>query len=314
MTALVLLNSGAGSANKMAARVEKAFAGCGVGVTVRQLSGSEVGAAARDFVAGTTAKPPRSGAPQSNSEILVVAGGDGTIGAAVAAVAGSDIPLGILPLGTLNHFARDLGLPLDLDKAVAVVAEGFVRRVDVVELNGRLFVNNSSVGLYPFMVAQRDAEQKRTGRSKFLATLPAALRALLGASWHRLDIVAAGERKSVRTPCLFIGNNPYETGLASFGTRKALDRGELSIHVVRQQTRLGILLLPFRIALGLVDPSRDVETFSAADLEVNSRRRHLRVSLDGEIATLQTPLRYRSRPKALCVFAPRAPTTPSAAT
>ena len=98
MTALVLLNSGAGSANKMAARVEKAFAGCGVGVTVRQLSGSEVGAAARDFVAGTTAKPPRSGAPQSNSEILVVAGGDGTIGAAVAAVAGSDIPLGILPL------------------------------------------------------------------------------------------------------------------------------------------------------------------------------------------------------------------------
>jgi diacylglycerol kinase family enzyme len=235
----------------------------------------------------------------------VVAGGDGTIGAAVAAVAGSAVPLGILPLGTLNHFARDLGLPLELEQAVDVVADGHVRQVDVAEINGQAFVNNSSVGLYPFMVAQRNAEQRRTGRGKLLATLPAALRALRGATWHHLDIVADGRRTRVRTPCLFVGNNPYETDLAGFGTRKALDRGELCVHVVRQQTRLGVLTLPFRIALGLADPARDVETFRAAELEVTSRQRHLRVSRDGEIAIVPTPLRYRSRPGALRVFAPR---------
>ncbi len=297
MSVLVLLNPAAGSASDTQALVEKAFATRGVAVTVKQCKGSEIADASRAFVA-TPSSGPRS-------EILVVGGGDGTISAAVAGLAGTDVPLGILPLGTLNHFAKDLGLPLDVGKAAEVVADGFMRRVDVADLNGHVFVNNSSVGLYPFMVAQRDAEQRRTGGGKLRTTLPAAFRALLAGPMHRLNIVAAGHRKQVRTPCLFVGNNAYETDLASFGTRKTLDGGALSVHVVRQQTRLGVLLLPFKIALGLADPARDVETFHAADLEITSHQRQLRVSLDGEIATLPTPFRYRIRPKALCVIVPR---------
>src|SRR3954469_13335443 len=81
--------------------------------------------------------------------LLIVGGGDGTIGAAASALVGSDTRLGILPLGTLNHFARDLGLPAKLEEAAAVIAAGRERRVDVAEMNGRTFINNSAIGLYP---------------------------------------------------------------------------------------------------------------------------------------------------------------------
>lgn len=296
MKILVLLNAAAGSAGQsspadLSARIQEGFAKHGVEATIKAVRGPELAA---------TAKAARR---DSGLDAVVAAGGDGTISAAAAALSGGDLPLGILPLGTLNHFAKDLGLPLDLESAIAVIAEGNVRRVDLGEVNGRIFVNNSSVGLYPFMVARRNVEQQRSGLSKATATLSAALRALLQAPWRTLGIAAAGSRKRVRTPCVFIGNNPYHVGLTAFGTRQSLDSGELCVHVVRRQTRVGILLLPLKVALGLADPVRDVETFSAVDVEITSRKRHMRVSLDGEITALQTPLRYRSLPGALGVLA-----------
>lgn len=292
---VVLLNASAGTADKAQdpeAILRDAFAGCGVEARIEALRGPEIAQAARAFV-----KSP-------SADALVVAGGDGTISAVAGAVAGSDVSLGIVAMGTLNHFARDLGLPLEPGPAAAVIAAGRTRKVDVAELNGRVFVNNSSVGLYPFMVARRDEHRRAHGVGKLLATVPALFETLRGAAWHRLGIAAAGERKAVRTPCLFVGNNAYETGLAGFGHRKSLDRGELDVHVIEQQTRLGLLLLPFKIAFNRVDPARDVQVFQCAELEITSHAARARVSLDGEIDTLDLPLRYRSRPGALTVFAP----------
>jgi diacylglycerol kinase family enzyme len=215
-------------------------------------------------------------------------------------------------MGTLNHFAKDVGLPLEVDAAAGIIAAGRTRKVDVAELNGRVFVNNSSVGLYPFMVERRDAHQHSHRVGKMLATLPAMIETLRGASWHRLDIAVAGERQRLRTPCIFVGNNAYGVDLKTMGRRARLDGGELDIHVVRQQSRLGVLLLPFKIAVGIVDPERDVQTFRGAELEIVSRRRRsLRVSLDGEVVRMETPLRYRIRPGALSVFCgPPSPPSP----
>ena len=126
---------------------------------------------------------------------------------------------------------------------------------------------------------------------------------LLGASWRNLEITAASERERVRTPCVFVGNNSYVFDRTSFGARTRLDQGELCVHVVKQQTRIGVLLLPLRIALNLTDRVRDIETFRVTKIEITSRSRHLQVSLDGEIAAMKSPLRYRSRPGALCVLA-----------
>jgi diacylglycerol kinase family enzyme len=302
---LALINSAAGSvsgAQDSAARVKAAFKKHGVETTIKLVRGAEIAAAARDF---TMARANGNG---HGNEALVVAGGDGTISAAASELAGKDLPLGILPLGTLNHFAKDLGLPLDIEGAAGVIAAGRSQLVDVAELNGRVFVNNSSIGLYPFMVDRRNAHQRQRGISKLFATLPAMVETLRRASWHRLEITAAGKRQRVRTPCIFVGNNPYETGLAAFGCRTRLDCGELDVHVIRQQSRLGVLLLPFKIALGIVNRERDVQTFCSAELKIDSRRRRsLRVSLDGEIVHMQTPLRYRSRPGALRVICGPAP-------
>lgn len=256
------------------------------------MPGDRLAAAARQFLD-----------QRQNGEALAVAGGDGTISAAAGVLANMDLPLGILPMGTLNHFAKDLGLPLEVRAAAGIIAAGKTRKVDVAELNGRVFVNNSSVGLYPFMVERRNDHQHRHGVNKMLATLPAMVETLSGASWHRLDIATGGKRQRIRTPCIFVGNNSYEVGPKALGSRSRLDGGELGIHVVRQQSRLGVLLLPFKIALGIVNPERDVQTFRSAELEIVAhRRRSLRVSLDGEVIRMETPLRYRSRPASLSVF------------
>jgi diacylglycerol kinase family enzyme len=122
-------------------------------------------------------------------------------------------------------------------------------------------------------------------------------------TWHWLEIAAPGNRHRVRTACVFVGNNPYEVGLAAFGSRIRLDRGELDIHVIRQQSRLGLLLLPFKVALGMANRERDVQVLRSTELEIVTRRRRaLAVSLDGEVIRMASPLRYRSRPSALRVF------------
>src|SRR4029079_14151203 len=125
---------------------------------------------------------------ERGDELLVVGGGDGTISAAASALVGTDTRLGILPLGTLNHFARDLGIPTDLDEAAQLIARGHVRRVDVGEMNGRIFINNSAIGLYPLMVVDRDLQRRRLGRSKRVAMLVASLRTLARGQPPRLAV------------------------------------------------------------------------------------------------------------------------------
>src|SRR5438067_1653376 len=101
--------------------------------------------------------------------LLIVGGGDGTISAAASALVGTETRLGILPLGTLNHFARDLGIPTRLEDAAKLIAERPERRVDVAEMNGRIFINNSAIGLYPLLAVDRDSQRKRLGRPKAAA-------------------------------------------------------------------------------------------------------------------------------------------------
>jgi diacylglycerol kinase family enzyme len=210
--------------------------------------------------------------------------------------------LGVLPLGTLNHCAKDLKIPLDLDAAAATIAEGHVRAVDVAELNGRVFVNNSSVGIYPFLVEERDAEQKRHGIGKLAALGPALLSTFRRSSWHWVSVVAGDDRRVVRTPCVFVGNNFYD--MAALGIRRNLDRGELCVYLVKQQTWLGLVLLPLKLALGLADPARDIELLRVAEVTLRSGHERLRVALDGETDRLAPPLVYRVRPRGLEVLAP----------
>lgn len=238
-------------------------------------------------------------------DALVAAGGDGTISTAAAAVAGTDMPLGVLPLGTLNHFAKDAGIPLDLEQAVAAIAGGRTRQVDVAEVNGRVFINNSAVGLYPELVKSREAQQRRLGRGKKSAMLVAGMRAFWRFSRRRLSIRIGGHEGSIVTPLLFVGNNRYKMSLMGLGQRDAIDRGELCIYAPLANGPVHFLFVSLRAIFGREDRQDDfVALDGIEDVEIDSPRKALMVATDGEAQSLETPLRYKIRAGALKLIVP----------
>ena len=192
----------------------------------------------------------------------------------------------------------------ELDEAAAVIGAGHVRAIDVAEVNGRVFVNNSSVGLYPEMVRLREAEQERMGRSKRLAMLSASLATLRHFRRHRLWISAEGLEAPIDTPLLFVGNNRYAVNLFGLGKRDALDEGELCIYAIRARSRTGLFWAGIRGLFGRLDQQRDFVTFYVSEAEVSSSREVMTISADGETVRVEMPLRYRIRPKALKLIVP----------
>jgi diacylglycerol kinase family enzyme len=242
---------------------------------------------------------------ERSDPLVIVGGGDGTIAAAAAALAGTKSSLGILPLGTLNHFARDLGVPLDLEEAAAAIATGTERRVDVGEMNGRIFINNSAIGLYPLMVIDRDLQRRRLGRSKRLAMIVASLRTLVRFGHRRLILTVNEETQGrIDTPLLFVGNNGYRLDLGAAGQRESLEEGELCVLVMRKKSRRGLIAASIRALLGRSRPDDMVRIDGVERLRVGSHRSHLAVSLDGEVTREAPPLDYCIRKRALRVIAP----------
>jgi diacylglycerol kinase family enzyme len=237
-------------------------------------------------------------------DVIVAGGGDGTLSTVAGVVSGSGIPLGVLPLGTFNHFAKDVGIPLDLASAVETVCRGRVTNVDVGRVNGRVFLNNSSLGLYPQVVRKRDQLRHRLRRGKWPAFVWAALLVLRRFPFLRLEIKVDGNVLQRRSPLVFIGNNSYELNGLHLGARKCLDAGQLSIHIIDRTDRLGLIALAARAMVGRLRDTRDFETLRATHMEVNTRRSHVTVATDGEVSRLTAPLVYELDKGALSVVVP----------
>src|SRR5690348_12533355 len=296
MTAVpVLLNRGGGAVSRdpdIAKKVAEALKAAGVDAEVELVEGGDCAVRCRAIA-------------ERGDSLLIVGGGDGTIGSAAAAVVGTQTRLGILPLGTLNHFARDLGLPTDLIEAAKVIAAGNDRLVDVAEMNERIFINNSAIGLYPLMVLDRDLQRRRLGRSKRLAMLVASFRTLWRFGHRRLTLTINEERKArVDTPLLFVGNNDYRIDLGAPGQRESLDGGELCVMVMRKKTRRGMIAASIRALFNRSHADDMVRIDGVERLRVASHRSQLAVSLDGEVVRAEPPLEYRIRKQALRVLAP----------
>jgi len=241
---------------------------------------------------------------ERGDELLVVGGGDGTISSAASALAGTKTVLGILPLGTLNHFARDLGIPDKLDEAAKLIASKATRDVDIGQMNDRTFINNSAIGLYPLMVLDRDLQQKKLGRSKRLAMIVASVRMLARFGQQRLTLTVNDEKELVDTPLLFVGNNEYRLDLGAPGQRESLDGGVLSVFVMRKKTRRGFIAAGIRALFNRERDDDMVRLEHVERLKVASHRSALAVSLDGEVVGVAPPLHYGIRKKALRVIAP----------
>jgi len=234
--------------------------------------------------------------------VLVAAGGDGTVSAAAAAVVGGEIPLGVLPVGTLNHFAKDLGLPLELPDAVQVAAQGVVRTVDVGEVNGRYFLNNSSIGVYPRIVELRERYQNGC-MSKWVAALWASLAVMRRRPFVAVRIQVDDEPLVRRTPFVFIGNNEYTMEGLRGGHRESLTAGYLAVYVMHAKHRASLLRLAGEVLIRGADRVQELDLFRVTTTTVETRRRRIHVALDGEVAVLEFPLEYRIHAAALRVMA-----------
>lgn len=237
--------------------------------------------------------------------IVVAGGGDGTINAIASALVDTDTPLGILPLGTLNHFAKDLQIPLDLESAARTIIARRVICVDVGDVNGRIFLNNSSLGIYPRIVEARE-EHRRRGRGKWFALCLAALTVVGRYPLLRVRISVDGHELVRTTPIIFVGNNEYELAGLNMGARKCLDMGCLSVYVSHQTGRWGLLRLALHLLFGKQQDAVGFDALCTSELRVEPRRerKRMRVALDGEVNMMHAPLQYRIRPAALHVIVP----------
>ena len=237
--------------------------------------------------------------------LIAAGGGDGTVNAVATELIGTPAVLGVLPLGTLNHFAKDVGIPIEVGDALRVLANGVVKIVDVGTVADRIFVNNSGLGLYPEMVHNREQRQKR-GMSKWAAMLIEGAKAFWRYRLLRLHVDVEGTAVQRRTPAVFIGNNDYSLDGTLASRRTILTGGKLCLYIPHAQARAGLIWFSVRAFFGSPAPGTDFDKFMATEFTINSRHKQLRVSIDGEVTVLKTPLEYRIKSGALRVMVPPA--------
>lgn len=239
-------------------------------------------------------------------DAVVAGGGDGTLRSVAAVLAETSIPLGILPLGTLNHFAQDMGIPQELEGAIQVICQGLPRLVDLGEVNGHYFLNNSSIGAYPRAVAEREANRKHKGHSKPVAMALAVAKVLCHPPLLHVKLDIDGQATTRNTPFIFVGNNCYEPKLFPGQWRSCLDAGKLCVFASHCNGFWCVLRLAWRAFRNRLRDSDEFDAWTAHFARVKTHRKHVRVALDGELIELESPLLYRIHPAALQVLAPAA--------
>lgn len=237
-------------------------------------------------------------------DALIAGGGDGTVSLLAGNLAGKNIPLGVLPLGTYNHFARDLNLPLELEEAIRSIAESKPRAVDLAEVNQHFFVNNSSIGIYPRAVAERETLRRQTGGGKRLLMVWAGIKVLMRRPLVRVRLEMEGKVIERTTPFVFVGNNCYTLGLREDKLRACLDEGCLSVFAARDIGIWGLGRLAWHALRNRLRSSDELDSWRTAELRIHTRKQRVRVALDGEVMHLLSPLCYRIHPRALQVLAP----------
>lgn len=300
----VLVNGAAGSVvddDQTVADVEAAFASAD-----GELDGDTVEATVEVVDPADLADMVTRVWERDRPDAVVIAGGDGTINAVAAAAVDSGAVLSVLPLGTFNHFAGDLGIPNELTAAAQAIATGSVRSIDVGEVNGRVFVNNSVLGAYPMMVVARERIQDVKGWGKVRAVPVAVVHVLRNLPVHRLDLVGSEgyARQNVRTPFVFVGNGVFDNDPGTALARSSMDDGVLGVSVARVVSRWGMVRAAVGTLVKGAEQARDLDHVQVAELTVRSRTGSTRVAFDGEVEKMAFPLHYRCRPGALKVLAP----------
>lgn len=226
---------------------------------------------------------------------IAVVGGDGTISTVAGMLVGTRAILLPLPGGTLNHFTQDLGIDQDLKMAIRNATSATVRAIDIASVNDRYFINNSSIGLYPSSLHERSRLEDVLG--KWSAATWSALRSFVRFRTYEVSM----QGKSFHTPFVFVGNNSYDidTGLRRRGT---LDAGLLSVYIARTRSRFELLKIAGMAVVGMADQHSRFDIAKSTHVTIQSKHKRLKVSCDGELLYLKTPLEYNVHVKELRVL------------
>jgi diacylglycerol kinase family enzyme len=296
--ALVILNAQAGTLarlrtteSRIVTSLTELFARNDVSADVRFVPGRELTDTARDAAA--------------DHDLVIAGGGDGTINSVATGLLHTDTPLGVLPLGTLNHLAKELRIPLDLESAVTALCHGDVTDLPIGEVNGRPFLLFSGIGMYADVIKHRDAQRKSKGRRKWPAMAVAAVKMFNRFPLFDLRLTMNGNTLRRPTPLAFVALSDYQRVLFGVETHACAGRDALSIFIANKTTGASLLKLAVAHLRNPTDRSpEDLEALCADAFELDAAgRRTIRVGLDGEVVDLPTPLRYRILRGALKVIA-----------
>jgi diacylglycerol kinase family enzyme len=244
-------------------------------------------------------------ARESDADAIIVGGGDGTIASAATALAGSEKPLGILPLGTFNLAARDIGMPLDWREAARLLISAPETSMDLLEVEGKLYLCVVVLGFYPSL-AMGQPEYHGSWVMKTLRTFWQTLRGAATYPPLRLRLTTDEVVQSYHTRLALIANNDYEDIFGIIPRRQSLDGGYFTVYISRHHTRLGLVRAFLSWTLGRWNQDREIATIRTTELEIDvKRRRRLSVMMDGELEKIALPFTIRLRPKALRIISPR---------
>lgn len=291
----VILNARSGSQEAAESRaiLEKVFGASGRSFGISVAAGDEIGRVAEEKA-------------QSDCEVLVAGGGDGTICGVAEAARKSNKTLGVLPLGTFNYFANNLGIPLELEQASRVILDGEPVRALVVDLDGRLILNNASIGIHPAVLLRRRKLYRRWGRSQLNAYLSVALTVFQPPPRMRVRL-DTDEGEVVReTPLVMICSNAFQMETFGLAGKECLANGKFALYVAKMAGPATIFRLGLRTAVRCLRPEIDYEVICTSAVTIETlRRRSFRAAVDGELERLESPLRFQVAPQQLCVLAPR---------
>jgi diacylglycerol kinase family enzyme len=298
MKIALVLHSGAGTlrdqdANAFAAKIAAIFTAHGHAVETTVAAGGDAVAAIRRIASARAV------------DAIVAGGGDGTISAAAAACADSGVALGVLPLGTMNLFARSLKIPLAVEPAAEALAGGRIAAADIARVNGRIFVHALTLGFHATLVEER--EKTPTYRSRIEKMIGSAR------SWwlvirqpRRLSLTIRTDHQTLerQTIGLVVTNNVFGAGHLPYAD--ALDTGLLGIYVARGESPAEIVRITAEAAVGLVSKSPLIEHLTSQAVDIRPGKRHIKATVDGELVRLAAPIRVESVPGGLKVLVPAA--------
>jgi diacylglycerol kinase family enzyme len=236
---------------------------------------------------------------------VVACGGDGTISGVAQGVAGTEARMGVLSFGTFNYFARSLGLPESVEDKVRVLIEGEPRAITIGAVNGKVFLNNASLGAYSRILERREDIYKRFGRSRIAAFWSVFSTLADNRAPMVLRVTVDGEVRRARTPLVFVASNAYQ--LEEFGLAGAdcVRDGQFALFLAPDGSPLALIGHALRLGLRRLKPERDFELVCGREIVVESAKHHRLVARDGERSKMEAPFRFEARDEGLTVLVPK---------